>query len=931
MRHKFPEFRGKLPERLSPWKLSHYSLLAYWVYFRPTAFHCYLHQASPDVYRLRGYQRLLGTWQVPAYRNLYLMLPLAITLPVILAGLAVFMYTQSIIQSNVAWTTSISVTPDGQLAVLASGERDFDIKSLSADSTLKVWDLRKGSQRHILLGHQEGVTAVAVTPDGQKAVSASRDRTLKIWDIRRGNELQTLKGHQDWVSGVVISPNGKRAISTSADKTIRVWDIDQGKELHTLTGHTDAVWAVVVTPDSQRAVSASADQTLKVWDIEQGKELYTLKGHRAWVTGVTLTPDGRQAISASIDQTLKVWNIEQGQELRTLTGHKNWVTGVTLSPDGKRLVSASADQTLKVWDLEQGQELHTLTGHNGWVTNVAVTPDGQQAVSASSDHSLKVWDLQQGKLVHTLTGHRSWITAIAMLPNTAQILSASFDRYPKLWNLQRGTEVLMTGEITKAVGYNLGFSTVFTAALITTIIGVAIVLAVGVMAFGVAGGIMSSFIISLAASPVCAFAFLVVDRIASNPLFKNASNAAQQSALLTAIFGILFGLFVGVTFGLTNRRALSVFASIVFILVIGVAVGIVVACSLTPTISFKGRLLPGIRAGIAVSIGFNLLVAIGALRLPFYPVQLLLALFSRFRGKQHPARWDELLVLPVPGTQALMRSHLRTSELEGLQLIADVVRNPFQRMFAQRALHAHLHSVAAPLNFLYYLLTSPDLNTYIVAPINQLDWQILPTTKQVLLGELANRRVNFSSDDVNQLAENIVSGLTWFGRNRKQTPLTRFAGMLYELSYTKLVEAEDFNLSSYEKIYAGLTQYPDGTEIADSFEALATFLSYDKLSDLTTASDVVSGLSVNEVSIRPNLLAALTRCGEIGKEVRRYQAATTSLEQLAILARLTSSLDSLEEYVVEQVVSPEQAILRRIIRQWRRLGNEAVVSIDKST
>jgi hypothetical protein len=421
-----------------------------------------------------------------------------------------------------------------------------------------------------------------------------------------------------------------------------------------------------------------------------------------------------------------------------------------------------------------------------------------------------------------------------------------------------------------------------------------------------------------------------VDRIASNPLFKNASNAAQQSTLLTAIFGILFGLFVGVTFGLTNRRALSVFASIVFILVIGVAVSIVVACALTPTISFKGRLLPGIRAGISVSIGFNLLVAIGALRLPFYPVQLLLALLSRFRGKQHPARWDELLVLPVPGTQALLQSHLRTSELEGLQLIADVVRNPFQRMFTQRALHAHLHSLAAPLNFLYYLLTSPDLNTYVVAPINQLDWQILPTTKQVLLGELANRRVNSSSDDVNQLAENVVWGLTWLGRNHKQTPLTRFAGMLYELSYTKLVEAEDFNLSSYEKIYASLTQYPDGTEIADSFEALATFLRYDKLSDLTTASDVVSGLSVNEVSIRPNLLAALTRCGEIGKEVRRYQAATTSVEQLATLARITSSLDSLEEYVVEQVVSPEQAILRRIIRQWRRLVNKAVVSIDKS-
>jgi hypothetical protein len=34
-------------------------------------------------------------------------------------------------------------------------------------------------------------------------------------------------------------------------------------------------------------------------------------------------------------------------------------------------------------------------------------------------------------------------------------------------------------------------------------------------------------------------------------------------------------------------------------------------------------------------------------------------------------------------------------------------------------------------------------------------------------------------------------------------PITRFAGMLYELSYTKIVESEDFNLSSYEKLDDG--------------------------------------------------------------------------------------------------------------------------------
>ena len=37
--------------------------------------------------------------------------------------------------------------------------------------------------------------AVAVTPDGRHAVSASEDQTLKVWDLASGAELRTLAGH----------------------------------------------------------------------------------------------------------------------------------------------------------------------------------------------------------------------------------------------------------------------------------------------------------------------------------------------------------------------------------------------------------------------------------------------------------------------------------------------------------------------------------------------------------------------------------------------------------------------------------------------------------------------------------------------------------------------------------------------------------------
>ena len=46
-----------------------------------------------------------------------------------------------------------------------------------------------------LEGHGDGVRAVAVTPDGRRAVSGSDDRTLKVWDLEQGALLATLEGH----------------------------------------------------------------------------------------------------------------------------------------------------------------------------------------------------------------------------------------------------------------------------------------------------------------------------------------------------------------------------------------------------------------------------------------------------------------------------------------------------------------------------------------------------------------------------------------------------------------------------------------------------------------------------------------------------------------------------------------------------------------
>ncbi len=69
----YPNYHGDLPVALNPLDLRHYFLLAYWVYFRPSALEAYLCRAQlelPDPGLAAKFSR---TWRIPAYRTVCLM------------------------------------------------------------------------------------------------------------------------------------------------------------------------------------------------------------------------------------------------------------------------------------------------------------------------------------------------------------------------------------------------------------------------------------------------------------------------------------------------------------------------------------------------------------------------------------------------------------------------------------------------------------------------------------------------------------------------------------------------------------------------------------------------------------------------------------------------------------------------------------------
>ena len=84
----FPTYRGTLPKSLSVFRPTHYLLLAYWVYFRPSALKAYVYQGVPELFNVDNPIGFFRKWGTPAFRNLFIMIPLVCTiLTVVLGGM----------------------------------------------------------------------------------------------------------------------------------------------------------------------------------------------------------------------------------------------------------------------------------------------------------------------------------------------------------------------------------------------------------------------------------------------------------------------------------------------------------------------------------------------------------------------------------------------------------------------------------------------------------------------------------------------------------------------------------------------------------------------------------------------------------------------------------------------------------------------------
>ena len=323
--------------------------------------------------------------------------------------------------------TALAISPDGDRLITGL-----------PDGTAQAWNLVTGACLHQLRGHSDRIFTAAVSADGIRAVTGSADCTARVWNLISGRCEHNLTGHRGYVRAVAISADGTHAVTASVDTTARVWNLATGKSEYQLTGHTGSVTAVAISADGSRAVTGSGDCTARVWNLTTGACDYDLAGHTGDVDAVGISADGMYAITASYDGTAKIWNLATGRCEHELTDHTDAVLAVAVSLGAPRAVTGSADHTGKVWNLATGQCERTLVGHTESLEAVAVSEDGNRAVTASADRTARVWDLTTGVCEHELTGHTSSVRRLAISADGTRAVTGSDDAKVLTWELTTG-------------------------------------------------------------------------------------------------------------------------------------------------------------------------------------------------------------------------------------------------------------------------------------------------------------------------------------------------------------------------------------------------------------------------------------------------------------------------------------------------------------
>jgi|GEM_PF-4123409 len=320
---------------------------------------------------------------------------------------------------------------------IEQNENSQRVATIGADDRMVVWNMASGQT--VLFTSEIQMSDVLFLDDNDSVLTVGDDEQLRKWSLQDNNLVTQTQGHEQTISAMAVSPDNTQVLIAGIDGIINIFDTESLNPQTDFIAHTggNAIFAMYFSQDGNTMYSVSESGEIFGWDTTTWEQTVTLEDEFPAPLATIISSDA-QLLAVARQEELTIYNLNTRTrlisfELPTMQS----ISKIEFSRDNTWIAIGSNLDSVVIHDVATGDAIVALRGHGRRFLTLAFSPDKDLLLTGLSGGDAYLWDL---RLLLGDTGLRGEV----QIPRAVLTQAPNLQLNDMLWS-QDGKYIVLVG------------------------------------------------------------------------------------------------------------------------------------------------------------------------------------------------------------------------------------------------------------------------------------------------------------------------------------------------------------------------------------------------------------------------------------------------------------------------------------------------------